>query len=157
MKHQTVLAALLAIFWLYPAAPADAASCDAIASLALTNAKVTTAVEVAAGAFTPPGAQAGGGPARAFATLPAFCRVAATLTPSSDSDIKIEVWLPVPAGMASSRRWERRLARLDSLSRRWPTRCSEAMPRARPTPVTSAAAPVSARSSGEGHRFRLPL
>src|SRR5207253_10201437 len=24
-----------------------------------------------------------------------FCRVAATLTPSSDSDIKIEVWLPV--------------------------------------------------------------
>ena len=26
--------------------------------------------------------------------LPAFCRVAATLKPSSDSDIKIEVWLP---------------------------------------------------------------
>ena len=29
-----------------------------------------------------------------MADLPAFCRVAATLTPSSDSDIKIEVWLP---------------------------------------------------------------
>jgi hypothetical protein len=27
--------------------------------------------------------------------LPAFCRVAATLKPSSDSDIKIEVWLPL--------------------------------------------------------------
>ena len=26
--------------------------------------------------------------------LPAFCRVAASLTPSSDSDIRIEVWLP---------------------------------------------------------------
>ena len=26
--------------------------------------------------------------------MPAFCRVAATLTPSSDSEIKIEVWLP---------------------------------------------------------------
>jgi feruloyl esterase len=26
--------------------------------------------------------------------LPAYCRVAATLTPTSDSDIKIEVWLP---------------------------------------------------------------
>src|SRR6185369_11525035 len=26
--------------------------------------------------------------------LPEFCRVAATLTPSSDSDIKVEVWLP---------------------------------------------------------------
>ena len=36
----------------------------------------------------------GGGPNPAFASLPAFCRVAATLTPSSDSDIKIEVWLP---------------------------------------------------------------
>jgi hypothetical protein len=30
-----------------------------------------------------------------FKGLPAFCRVAATLTPSNDSDIKIEVWLPV--------------------------------------------------------------
>ncbi len=29
-----------------------------------------------------------------FRTLPAFCRVAATLRPSADSDIKIEVWLP---------------------------------------------------------------
>ena len=26
---------------------------------------------------------------------PAFCRVAATLKPSSDSDIKVEVWLPL--------------------------------------------------------------
>src|SRR5262249_28459029 len=26
--------------------------------------------------------------------VPAYCRVAATLKPSSDSDIKIEVWLP---------------------------------------------------------------
>ena len=31
---------------------------------------------------------------RAFSALPAFCRVAATLKPSSDSDIKIEVWMP---------------------------------------------------------------
>src|SRR5262245_48007061 len=32
--------------------------------------------------------------AQQFSRLPAFCRVAATLTPSSDSDIKVEVWLP---------------------------------------------------------------
>ena len=32
--------------------------------------------------------------ARQYAELPAFCRVSATLTPSSDSDIKVEVWLP---------------------------------------------------------------
>ena len=31
---------------------------------------------------------------RAFATRVPFCRVAATLSPSSDSNIKIEVWLP---------------------------------------------------------------
>jgi feruloyl esterase len=29
-----------------------------------------------------------------YATLPAFCRVVATLTPTTDSDIRIEVWLP---------------------------------------------------------------
>ena len=30
--------------------------------------------------------------------MPAFCRVAARLTPTPDSDIKIEVWLPVSGG-----------------------------------------------------------
>jgi feruloyl esterase len=29
-----------------------------------------------------------------FATLPAFCRVAATLTPSPSSDIRMELWMP---------------------------------------------------------------
>jgi len=75
-------------------AVASAATCDSIAALALPNAKVTTAQQIAPGAFTPPGTQPAGGPATVFAKLPEFCRVAATLTPSSDSDIKIEVWLP---------------------------------------------------------------
>jgi feruloyl esterase len=72
------------------ALPAAAASCESLATLALPMATVTTAQTVAAGAFSQPG---GRGPSP-FADLPAFCRVAATLTPSSDSDIKIEVWLP---------------------------------------------------------------
>ncbi len=42
---------------------------------------------VAAGDFSPP-------PGAALKSLPAFCRVAATLAPSKDSEIKIEVWLP---------------------------------------------------------------
>src|SRR6185436_323215 len=46
------------------------------------------------GGFTQPGARGGGRGGDAASTLPAFCRVAATLKPSSDSDIKIEVWLP---------------------------------------------------------------
>ena len=73
---------------------ASAATCESIAMLSLPNAKITTAQQVAPGTFTPPGAPAPGGPAPVFAKLPAFCRVTATLTPSSDSDIKVEVWLP---------------------------------------------------------------
>ena len=73
-------------------APADQQTeCSEVASLSLPNTKVTAASEVVPGAFAPPG----GGGGAAFAKLPAFCRVAATLTPSSDSDIKIEVWLPL--------------------------------------------------------------
>ena len=70
-----------------------AATCDSLASLALPEATITAAQVVAAGTFTQPGGRAGRG-GNAFADLPAFCRVAATLKPSSDSDIKIEVWLP---------------------------------------------------------------
>src|SRR5580700_4577211 len=44
-----------------------------------------------------PGRGAGGGrgPSPVFKTLPSFCRVAVTLTPTSDSDIKSEIWLPM--------------------------------------------------------------
>jgi feruloyl esterase len=74
-----------------------ATSCDALASLALPNGTITLAHEVGAGAFMPspdPGSDEPPPNARAFAALPAFCRVAATLRPSSDSDIRMEVWLP---------------------------------------------------------------
>jgi feruloyl esterase len=74
-------------------------SCESLTGLTLQHAKITQAETVAAGAFTPPGAARGTGAAassaaRLYATLPSFCRVAATLTPTEDSDIKIEVWLP---------------------------------------------------------------
>ena len=68
-----------------------AATCESLATLTLPSATVTLAQPVAAGAFSQPGGRGG---ATQFGDLPAFCRVAATLTPSSDSDIKIEVWLP---------------------------------------------------------------
>jgi feruloyl esterase len=53
---------------------------------------------VAAGAFAPPAPAGGKGKAKggdSFGNLPAFCRVQVTSKPSSDSDIKIEYWLPV--------------------------------------------------------------
>jgi hypothetical protein len=36
----------------------------------------------------------GPGGSSVFKSAPAFCRVTATLTPTPDSDIKIEVWMP---------------------------------------------------------------
>ena len=99
MKHTiSVLILGVGALSLCASVAVDAATCESLARLTLDNAKVTVAQDVAAGAFTPPGPARQGGAApqqpRAFAALPAFCRVAATLTPSSDSDIKIEVWLP---------------------------------------------------------------
>ena len=96
MKRTTSLASVLTVICLFQAANVYAATCESVAALNLPNTKVTSAAEVAPGAFAPPGPPArGGGPGAAFASLPAFCRVAATLTPTSDSDIKVEVWLPV--------------------------------------------------------------
>src|ERR1700677_2201945 len=67
-------------------------SCAGLLQLALPSASITSAQVVGAGAFTPSTASSG---PNAFADLPAFCGVAATLRPSSDSEIKIEVWLPI--------------------------------------------------------------
>jgi feruloyl esterase len=50
--------------------------------------------EVAEGGFTVPGANGKQGNNDAFKGLPAFCRVAATMKPTADSEIKMELWLP---------------------------------------------------------------
>jgi feruloyl esterase len=74
-----------------------AASCESLASLILPHTQITRAQLVPAGAFaaTPAGVLAPGAPSfRPYNMLPEFCRVAATLAPSSDSDIRIEVWMP---------------------------------------------------------------
>jgi feruloyl esterase len=102
------------------AAPALGANCEDMARLNIPNVKIDGAQLVAAGAFTPPPAprvgsapedngiapqgrgqgagQANGAPAtprpNPYKSLPAFCRVQLTDKPSSDSDIKIEVWMP---------------------------------------------------------------
>ena len=65
-------------------------ACDAIKMMVLPRVTITTAEFVAAGAPVP-GARGRGGAAM---PLPAYCRVAATLAPSSDSHIEMELWLP---------------------------------------------------------------
>ena len=99
LKHVISWISITVICCLFAAIPADAASCESLASFKLPDGKITSAEVVAAGAFTPPGAggMLAGGPGgnAVFKSAPAFCRVTATLTPTSDSEIKIEVWMPV--------------------------------------------------------------
>jgi len=75
------------------ALPLTAAPCESLSGLKLTDTTITVAQSVAAGAFAPAGGGGRGGGAQ-FSDLPGFCRVAATVKPIPDSDIKIEVWLP---------------------------------------------------------------
>jgi feruloyl esterase len=72
--------------------PAQAASCESLATLSLPKTTITMAQNVTAGSFVAPGR--GGAPGQPLSDLPAFCRVQATLKPTSDSDIKMALWLP---------------------------------------------------------------
>ena len=72
------------------------ASCQMLAGIALSDGTITDAEIVDAGSYVRPETRSR--PAAAdqlFRVLPAFCRVAATLRPSDDSDIKVEIWMPV--------------------------------------------------------------
>ena len=66
-----------------------AASCESLKDLKLPDTAIALAETVAAGAFTAPKGVAGN-----FKSLPAFCRVAGSIKPTPDSDIRFEVWLP---------------------------------------------------------------
>jgi len=86
--------------------------CENLKSAAPPSVEFTAIETVPAGLYTPPAGagrgaggpaalnngpalQPGGRPPVQPQMLPAHCRVAATLHPSSDSDIKMELWLPV--------------------------------------------------------------
>src|SRR5262245_19899049 len=89
--YRVALASLVLLVLLQPAPAAAATACENLAGIALPTARIDSAQMVEAGAFIPPGAR---GATNTYAKLPAFCRVTATLTPTGDSDIKSEVWLP---------------------------------------------------------------
>jgi Tannase and feruloyl esterase len=91
MKTRLIGCTLCVLSCLF-AVPSLAASCDGLAALALENTTITTAQLVRAGQFTAPGGAGRG--ANPYRDLPEFCRVALTIKPTSDSDIKVEVWLP---------------------------------------------------------------
>jgi feruloyl esterase len=66
---------------------AAAATCDSLAGVKLPDTSITVAQAVPAGMFTPPY----GGP---IDKMPAFCRVAGVITPTADSYIRFEAWMP---------------------------------------------------------------
>ena len=86
---------LIALVILVPA-PVSAATCESLKLLSPEDTSIALAQTVPAGQFSVPATGRGAAQQNAaFKKLPAFCRIAATLKPSSDSDIKIEVWLPM--------------------------------------------------------------
>jgi feruloyl esterase len=103
---------MLASLLLIGSVAAAATPCEGLKSLPIPDATITLTELVPAGPYTPPaqgtppaaaapgrGQAAGAGRGQAAASaaivMPAFCRVAATLKPSSDSVIDMEVWMPV--------------------------------------------------------------
>jgi feruloyl esterase len=79
--------ALAFVFATFAVDQAAGATCESLASLKLPETTITAAQSIPAGTYTAPNGQV-------FTNMPAFCRVAATLTPTSDSDIRIEIWMP---------------------------------------------------------------
>jgi hypothetical protein len=76
--------------------------CEDLARLSLSHTEITAVTPIPKGQFTPPpGAidscnpalDCESGPATLYAGMPSFCRVQATLRPTSDSEIMIEIWL----------------------------------------------------------------
>jgi len=86
-RHLLVGAAMALFACVAISSPAMATACTNLRSLQLPHTVINSADDNTTGTFVPPGASP-------ITGLPAFCRVTATLVPSSDSSIRIEVWLP---------------------------------------------------------------
>ena len=70
-------------------------NCADLAKLSLPAAHIVSAQMVARGAFTPPGSSPMGPAVNPiFGVLPPFCRAVVLATPTADSAIPIEVWMP---------------------------------------------------------------
>ena len=93
MKRPLVAAAtaaiLLALMARLDAQSDPAGACAALATQSLEHTTIKTAQAVTGGSFAPPGST------NPLANLPPFCRVAGVITPTKESEIVFEVWLPL--------------------------------------------------------------
>src|SRR5215510_10237420 len=69
--------------------------CETLTTLQLKDTTITSARSVAAGEATPSADPQEAGAAIPLKGVPAFCRVTAEIKPAKDSNIKIEVWMPL--------------------------------------------------------------
>src|SRR5262249_1844781 len=92
MRYRHLLPAAAGLFAAIAigAGPAGATPCTDLMSLQLEHTVITSAQDNTTGVFVVPGTN----PSQTLPGLPAFCRITATLIPTSDSAIRIEVWLP---------------------------------------------------------------
>jgi hypothetical protein len=97
MKAHRRFSLVLASFLLAAGAVAcSQESCEKLASAKISGATITLAQTVAAGTFVgPPLPVKGLDLTEFYKSLPAFCRVVAEAKPTGDSDIKLEVWMPI--------------------------------------------------------------
>ena len=99
-KMHGILIAAVVLFFAGTASaqdtPAASQSCEKLSQLALSKAKIVSAQAIDAGAFAPPSINTPWlvGSSDLYKALGAFCRVVIEATPSADSSIKIEVWMP---------------------------------------------------------------
>ena len=104
--------------------------CESLAGLAVSSTKITLAQSVPQGAFTPPPSPAPPmGPPTSYKGVPEFCRVVAELTPTADSVIKIEVWMPTAGWNGNTEARATEVSQERSTTRDWELRLSAVMPR----------------------------
>src|ERR1700760_5092078 len=96
LSGDSVIAAPVGEAQVQSAAPVSSDSCERLAKMELPDASITTAKAVAAGTFVGPPQEFSGRDLSAFyKMLPAFCRVVVHAKPTTDSDIVVELWMPL--------------------------------------------------------------
>jgi tannase/feruloyl esterase len=95
LKPVAVATAWFPAVLLSAASASAATTCEGLINLSLPHGQITTAQTIVGGTFnTPPGCTTGSTGCSTNTGLPRFCRVAGTATPTNDSIINFEVWIP---------------------------------------------------------------
>ena len=95
LKPVAIATASFAAVFFAATAVYAATTCEGLVNLSLPHGQITAAQTITGGTFnTPPGCTSGSTGCTTNTGLPQFCRVAGTATPTNDSIINFEVWIP---------------------------------------------------------------